>query len=58
MATYEEEKKAYLEQLIMKAITIPSDEYEGQQAIKLSDVNLCGSDYIPTEEPYYTPEQL
>ena len=58
MATYEEEKKAYLEQLIMKAITIPSDEYEGQQSIKLSDVNLCESDYIPTEEPYYTPEQL
>lgn len=58
MATYEEEKKAYLEQLIMKAITVPSDEYEGQQVIKLSEVNLCGSDYIPMEEPYYTPEQL
>lgn len=57
-STLADEKKKYLEQLIMNAITVPSDEYEGQQVIDLNDINLCGADYIPTEEPYYTPNQI
>lgn len=54
-----EAQKQYLYDLIMKAMTIQSDEKEGTQVIDLvNDVNLCGSDYIDTEEPDMTPEEI
>ena len=34
------EEKIYLDDLITKALTIDTDEIEGQQTINLNDINL------------------
>jgi len=50
MATIDEQRK-YLENLILKLIEVDNDEMEGQQAINLDNINLCGSDYNDIEPP-------
>ena len=43
------EEKIYLDDLITKALTIDTDEIEGQQTINLNDINLCAVDYAKSD---------
>lgn len=43
------EEKVYLDDLITKALTIDTDEIEGQQTINLNDINLCAVDYSKSD---------
>ena len=43
------EEKIYLDDLITKALTIDTDEIEGQQTINLNDINLCAVDYSKSD---------
>jgi hypothetical protein len=57
--TEAEEKKKYLEEMIFNSLTMKSDEYEGQQVIDLTNINLCSSDNDLTHEnPYYTSTEI
>ena len=43
------EEKFYLDSLITNALTINSDEMEGQQVIDLNNLNLCAVDYAKSD---------
>lgn len=43
------EEKYYLDSLIKEALTVTTDEIEGQQVIDLDDLNLCAVDYATTD---------
>lgn len=43
------DEKIYLDDLITKALTIDTDEIEGQQTINLNDINLCAVDYSKSD---------
>lgn len=43
------EEKIYLDDLITKAMTVDTDEIEGQQTINLNDINLCAVDYSKSD---------
>ncbi len=46
-----DEEKKYVDDLIMNALTVNSDEKEGQQVIDLNSLNLCAVDYVKGETP-------
>lgn len=43
-----EQEKYYLNQMITEALTVNSDEIEGQQVINLNNLDLCAVDYAKT----------
>ena len=43
-----EQEKYYLDQMIMDALTVNTDEIEGQQVINLNDLDVCATDYART----------
>lgn len=56
------EEKDYVNKLIMQALTVNTDEIEGQQVIELNNMNLCAVDqefsYIDTGEPDEYEEEM
>ena len=50
------EEQEYIDNLIFNALTVQTDEIEGQQTININDLDMCSADYVPsriyTEDDY------
>ena len=42
------QEQEQLDKFILNALTVQTDEKEGQQVINLNDLDLCSADYVPT----------
>ena len=52
-----EEKKALYRELL-RAMTFTSDEMEGIQTVNIEDIDICSNDYMDTEIPDMTIQQI
>lgn len=52
------DEKKYLDDLITKALTVTTDEVEGQQVIDLDNLNLCAVDYATSDVDSDTDSSL